>query len=110
MASYLLPCCLILQCTGRTRVEDCLDSRSLDGMQAFPSIRGGTWLGHGPPDNDGHTRIPTASSISGLTLADAQDQQCLRSLRDLHTAEATGSKPVTPTRENPSSGRLSESS
>jgi hypothetical protein len=53
-------------------------------------------LGHGPPDNGGHERIAAASSILGLTSANAQDQQCYRSLRYFHTAEATGSKPVTP--------------
>lgn len=46
-------------------------------------------MGHDLPDNDGHKRIPAARSISGLTLADAQDQQCQRSLEHLHTAEIT---------------------
>jgi hypothetical protein len=60
----------------------------------------GTWLGHDPPDNGGHERIAAASSTLRLTSVNAQDQQCYRSLRYFHTAEATGSKPVTPTSTN----------
>jgi hypothetical protein len=36
----------------------------------------GTSLGHGTPDNGGHERIAAATSILGLTSANAQDQQC----------------------------------
>jgi hypothetical protein len=60
-------------------------------MQHSPSIRGGTWLGHDPPDNDGHKRIPAASSIFSLTLADAQGPAALEELGYFHTAEITGS-------------------
>jgi hypothetical protein len=38
-------------------------------------IVAGTSLGHGLPDNGGHQRIPAANSTSGLTSANAQDQQ-----------------------------------
>ena len=34
----------------------------------------GTSLGHGTPDNGGHERIAAATSILGLTSANAQDQ------------------------------------
>jgi hypothetical protein len=36
----------------------------------------GTSLGHGPPDNGGQERIAAATSILGLTSANAQDLQC----------------------------------
>jgi hypothetical protein len=57
-------------------VEDCLDSRSRDGgMQAFPSIGGGTWLGHDPPDNDGHKRTSAACQSCGWPGRMPKDQQ-----------------------------------
>jgi hypothetical protein len=71
------------------KAENSSNALRAHDMQTSCPCAVGTWLGHGPPDDGGHERIAAASSTLGLTSANAQDQQCLRSLRFFHTATAT---------------------
>ena len=72
------------------KAENSSNALRAHNMQTSCPCAVGTWLGHGPPDNGGHERIAAATSTLRLTSANAQDQQCYRSLRYFHTAEATG--------------------
>ena len=58
------------------KVENCSNASASAGHTAPRPCVVGTSLGHDLPDNGGHERIAAATSILGLTSANAQDQQC----------------------------------